>query len=66
MNRFAYLQYSLATLLVLVGIKVSLVPLGVKIPTAFSLAVTVSVLAAGIVYSLWKTRGEGEDQKHAI
>jgi tellurite resistance protein TerC len=60
MNRFAYLQYSLATLLVLVGIKVSLVPMGVKIPTALSLAVTVGVLAAGIVYSLWKTRGEAQ------
>ena len=64
MNRFAYLQYSLATLLVLVGIKVSLVPLGVKVPTALSLAVTVGVLAAGIVYSLWKTRGEAEAAKH--
>jgi tellurite resistance protein TerC len=58
MNRFAYLQYSLATLLVLVGIKVSLVPMGVKIPTALSLAVTISVLAAGIIYSLWKTRND--------
>jgi tellurite resistance protein TerC len=66
MNRFAYLQYSLATLLVLVGIKVSLVPLGVKIPTALSLGVTVGVLAAGIVYSLWKTRGEAEAVKQIV
>jgi tellurite resistance protein TerC len=58
MNRFAYLQYSLATLLVLVGLKVGLVPMGVKIPTALSLGVTVSVLAAGILYSLWKTRDQ--------
>ena len=65
MNRFAYLQYSLATLLVLVGMKVSLVPLGVKIPTALSLAVTVGVLAAGIVYSLWKTKGEAAQEKLA-
>ena len=56
MNRFAYLQYSLATLLVLVGAKVSLVPLGIKVPTALSLGVTVMVLAFGILYSLWKTR----------
>jgi tellurite resistance protein TerC len=63
MNRFAYLQYSLATLLVLVGVKVSLVPMGIKLPTALSLAVTVGVLAAGIVYSLWKTRGEAEAAK---
>jgi tellurite resistance protein TerC len=58
MNRFAYLQYSLATLLVLVGLKVGLVPMGIKIPTALSLGVTISVLAAGIIYSLWKTRGQ--------
>ncbi len=58
MNRFAYLQYSLATLLVLVGMKVGLVPMGIKIPTALSLFVTLAVLAAGIIYSLWKTRGE--------
>lgn len=57
MNRFAYLPYSLATILVLVGIKVFLVPMGIKIPTALSLGVTVAVLAAGIIYSLWKTRG---------
>jgi tellurite resistance protein TerC len=66
MNRFAYLQYSLATLLVLVGLKVGLVPMGIKIPTALSLAVTVGVLAAGIVYSLWKTRGEGEAAKQVV
>jgi tellurite resistance protein TerC len=66
MNRFAYLQYSLATLLVLVGLKVGLVPMGVKIPTALSLGVTVSVLAAGIFYSLWKTRGEGEAAKQVV
>ena len=58
MNRFAYLQYSLATLLVLVGLKVGLVPLGVKIPTALSLIVTIGILASGIFYSLWKTRAE--------
>lgn len=64
MHRFAYLQYSLATLLVLVGIKVFLVPMGIKIPTALSLGVTVAVLAAGILYSLWKTRGQSSSAKH--
>lgn len=63
MNRFAYLSYSLATLLVLVGIKVSLVPMGIKIPTAISLAITVTVLASGILYSLWKTRGVAQTTK---
>ncbi len=57
-HRFKYLQYSLALILVLVGIKIFLVPLGIKIDTALSLFVTVSVLASGIFYSLWKTRND--------
>ena len=55
-HRFKYLQYSLAVILVLVGIKITLVPMGIKVDTLISLAVTISVLAAGILYSLWKTR----------
>ncbi|MCA3554542.1 TerC family protein [Aestuariivirga sp.] len=58
MHRFKYLQYSLAVILVLVGIKIFLVPLGVKIDTAISLAVTIGVLASGILWSLWKTRND--------
>ena len=58
MHRFRYLQYSLAVILVLVGIKIFLVPLGIKIDTAISLAVTICVLAAGIGWSLWKTRND--------
>ena len=55
-HRFRYLQASLATVLVLIGIKIFLVPMGIKIDTALSLAVTVVVLASGVFYSLWKTR----------
>ena len=58
MNRFRYLQVSLAIVLVLIGIKVALVPFGVKIDTLFSLLVTIGILAGGILFSLWKTRGE--------
>ena len=58
MHRFRYLQFSLAVILVLVGIKIFLVPLGIKIDTALSLAVTIGVLAAGIGWSLWKTRND--------
>jgi len=58
MHRFAYLKYSLAIILVLVGIKIFLVPLGIKVPTAISLVGTLGILAAGIGYSLWKTRDE--------
>jgi tellurite resistance protein TerC len=60
MHRFSYLKYSLATILVLVGIKIFLVPLGIKVPTAISLTLTLGILAAGIFYSLWKTRDEAK------
>jgi tellurite resistance protein TerC len=58
MNRFRYLQTSLAIILVLVGIKIFLVPMGIKIDTLLSLLVTVGILAGGIVFSLYKTRNE--------
>ncbi len=58
MNRFRYLQVSLAIILVLVGIKIFLVPLHIHIDTLLSLIVTISILAGGIVFSLWKTRDE--------
>jgi tellurite resistance protein TerC len=56
--------HSLATLLVLVGTKVFLVPMEIKIPKALSLGVTVAVLAAGILYSLRKTRGQNFPGEH--
>jgi tellurite resistance protein TerC len=58
MNRFRYLQVSLAVILVLIGIKICLVPFGIHIDTLLSLGVTLSILAAGVFYSLWKTRNE--------
>jgi tellurite resistance protein TerC len=58
MNRFRYLQVSLAIILVLVGIKISLVPLHIHIDTLLSLVVTLAILAGGILFSLWKTRNE--------
>jgi tellurite resistance protein TerC len=58
MNRFRYLQVSLAIVLVLIGAKVALVPFGIKIDTFLSLVVTLAVLAGGVLYSLWKTRGD--------
>ncbi|GHA27932.1 hypothetical protein GCM10007989_24840 [Devosia pacifica] len=58
MNRFRYLQVSLAIILVLIGIKIFLVPVGIHIDTLLSLGVTIGILAAGVLYSLWKTRNE--------
>jgi tellurite resistance protein TerC len=58
MHRFKYLGVSLAVILMLVGIKIFLVPMGIKIDTLFSLIATVSILGAGIGYSLWVTRND--------
>ena len=58
MNRFRYLQTSLAIILVLVGIKIFLVPLHIHVDTLLSLLVTLSILAGGVMFSLWKTRNE--------
>ncbi len=58
MHRFAYLKVSLAIILVLVGIKIFLVPLGIKVDTLLSLIVTLGILASGVVYSLWVTRNQ--------
>ncbi len=57
--RFHYLKYSLAAVLVFIGSKIFLgdFVFGGKVPPALSLAVTGALIASGIVYSLWKTRG---------
>jgi tellurite resistance protein TerC len=56
MHRFKYLKVSLAVILVLVGCKIFLVPLGIKVDTLFSLFATLAILAGGIIFSLWKTK----------
>ena len=58
MNRFKYLQISLAIVLVLVGCKIFLVPMGIKVDTLLSLVITVGILASGVIYSLWRTRND--------
>jgi tellurite resistance protein TerC len=65
MHRFAYLKVSLAVILTLVGIKIFLVPMGIKVDTLFSLVATLGILAAGIGYSLWKTRNDAPNEKQA-
>jgi tellurite resistance protein TerC len=60
MHRFKYLKISLAVILTLVGIKIFLVPMGIKVDTLISLVATLGILAAGVLYSLWKTRNEIE------
>ena len=58
MERFAYLKYALAVLLVFIGGKILVADmLGIgKVPPAISLGVTFTILAGGVGWSLWKTR----------
>lgn len=60
--RFKYLKYALALVLVFIGSKVFVADLLdlEKIPAVVSLGVTLSLLAGGVLYSLYKTdRNEG-------
>ncbi|API60381.1 hypothetical protein BSL82_14695 [Tardibacter chloracetimidivorans] len=58
-DRFHYLKYALAVLLVFIGSKIFVADaLGLaKVPPAASLSITFAILAVGVGYSLWKTRG---------
>ena len=57
-HRFKYLKYALAVVLVFIGSKIFLVNIIGKIPPVFSLSVTLGLIAAGVLYSLWKTKSE--------
>ena len=57
-HRFHYLKYALALVLVFIGSKIFLVNIIGKLPPWLSLGVTVSLLAGGVLYSLWRTRGD--------
>lgn len=57
-DRFVYLKYALAAVLIFIGSKIFIADmLGLaKIPPMVSLSVTLGILAVGILGSLWKTR----------
>jgi tellurite resistance protein TerC len=60
-HRFHYLKYALALVLVFIGAKIFVADFllgGDKFPPVLSLGVTLGLIAAGIFYSLWKTRGD--------
>lgn len=59
LHRFAYLKQALAILLIFIGSKVFVADLlgWEKFPAAWSLGITFAILAAGVGWSLWKTRG---------
>ena len=59
-DRFVYLKYALAVVLIFIGSKIFIADmLGLaKIPPMMSLSVTLGILAAGVFGSLWATRGK--------
>lgn len=58
-HRFHYLKYALAIVLIFIGSKIFLGDwlFGGKMPAAISLGITFGLLASGVAYSLWKSRG---------
>ena len=63
-HRFHYLKYALAAVLVFIGSKIFVADFvmdGAKFPAWISLGVTAAFIAAGVFYSLWKTRDGPEE-----
>jgi tellurite resistance protein TerC len=62
-HRFHYLKYALAAVLVFIGSKIFVADFwlgGDKFPPVVSLGATFALVASGIAYSLWRTRGQPE------
>lgn len=55
-HRFHYLKYALALILVLIGAKIVLMMIGIKLPALLTLGLTFGLITGGIVYSLYRTR----------
>jgi tellurite resistance protein TerC len=66
-HRFYYLKYALALVLIFIGAKIFLGDFVFegKMPALLSLTVTLGLIIGGILYSLWKTRGD-TDKSAAI
>ncbi len=60
LHRFHYLKYALAILLVFIGSKIFVADMfgWEKFPASWSLGITFAILAVGVFYSLWRSRGE--------
>ncbi|ADV66063.1 TerC family protein [Deinococcus maricopensis] len=58
LHRFTYLKYALSLVLVFIGGKVFYTHFFGKMPPVVSLSITLGLLAAGVLFSLWRTRGE--------
>lgn len=55
-DRFHYLKFALALVLVFIGMKIAIEGVIGKIPAVISLSVTFALIAGGVIVSLWKTR----------
>jgi tellurite resistance protein TerC len=64
-HRFTYLKYALALVLVFIGSKIFLVGIIGKIPPVISLTVTFGLILGGVLFSLYKTRGQELSAKAA-
>jgi tellurite resistance protein TerC len=66
-HRFHYLKYALALVLVFIGSKILIADFllgGAKFPPLVSLGVTIGLIAGGIVYSLYRTKGDARLAGH--
>lgn len=61
-HRFEYLKYALAIVLVFIGAKIFWNQIIGKADPAISLGVTLSLIAGGVLFSLWKTRTAATDE----
>ncbi len=64
-HRFHYLKYALALVLVFIGSKIFVSDFllgGDKFPPVVSLLVTFGLIAGGVFYSLYKTKGQPEPE----
>lgn len=66
-HRFHYLKYALALVLIFIGLKIFLGDwlFDGKVPAMLSLSVTAALIAGGVLFSLWKTRGTMHTKNHA-
>ena len=66
LHGFHYLKYALAILLVFIGSKIFVADLfgWQKFPAQWSLGITFAILAAGVIYSLWRSRNDVPDVNH--
>ncbi len=55
-HRFKYLKYALSIVLIFIGGKIFWNQIFGKLDPTISLSVTIGLLAAGVLFSLWKTR----------